>query len=63
MNAIYAILIVVALIALYAIGLTLNKRTPVPEGCENLKPECNACGIQSCAMRNQVIDKGEMNNG
>ncbi|MBR2824806.1 MAG: hypothetical protein IKE51_00855 [Solobacterium sp.] len=57
MKILYAIGIVLGLIILYVIGSTLNKKTPVPEGCENLKVNCDACGIQSCMVRNK--NKGE----
>lgn len=59
MKIIYAIGIVIVLIGIYVLGLTLNKNTPVPEGCENLKPECDSCGIQTCIVRNQNKNKGE----
>ena len=59
MKIIYAIGIVVVLIGIYVLGLTLNKNTPVPEGCENLKPECDSCRIQTCIVRNQKKNKGE----
>lgn len=32
----------------YALAYYLNHKTPVPKGCENLKEECNGCGISSC---------------
>ena len=57
MKALYAIGIVCCLIGVYVLGLTLNKKTPVPEGCENLKPDCDACGIQTCMVRSK--NKGE----
>lgn len=45
---------------LYALLYTLNHRTPVPEGCENLKAECDGCQLTSCE-NNPVHDmsKGE----
>ncbi len=35
----------------------MNKKTPKPEGCENLHPECASCGILDCALREKVLDK------
>ncbi len=51
MNAVFAILIAGALLGLNVWLYTENKKTPVPEGCENLKPDCNGCGITDCALR------------
>ena len=36
----------------------------VPEGCENLRPECGSCGIKDCAMRGQLMtERKEDNHG
>ena len=51
MNAVFAALIAGALLGLNVWLYTANKKTPVPEGCENLKPECSACGITDCSLR------------
>ena len=48
-NAIYAAVIALIMGGLYAALYYLNHRTPVPEGCENLKEECSGCSISSCA--------------
>lgn len=56
MQAVYAAILVIALLGV-TVGLTIwNKKTPVPEGCENLEPDCNACGIASCALRKQKVE-------
>ncbi len=45
---IIAIVVLVALVFIF-IGLyLLNKKTPVPEGCENLNADCIGCPIHSC---------------
>ena len=54
MQALYAVLIALGLFGLNAWLYTANKKTPVPEGCENLRPDCAACGIKNCAMRAQM---------
>ena len=51
MSAVFAALIAGALLGLNVWLYTANKKTPVPEGCENLKPECSACGITDCSLR------------
>lgn len=59
MQALYAVLIAVVLFALVIVSYYLNKKTPVPEGCENLHPDCKGCGITSCAIRNDMMKKIE----
>ncbi|HAE15695.1 MAG TPA: hypothetical protein DCG51_04010 [Erysipelotrichaceae bacterium] len=62
MNFIYAILIGAALGALNIFLLKKNRETPVPEGCEDLSPDCSACGIADCALREHYLNqKGENN--
>ncbi len=51
MNGIYAALIAAVLVGLNAWLYIANKKTPVPEGCENLRPDCSACGIKECSLR------------
>lgn len=62
MNSIYAILIAGGLFALTIWLYYENKKTPVPEGCEDLQPDCNACGIASCSLRKKNTE-GETKNG
>lgn len=38
-----------ALVGLYIFLFLMNRRTPKPEGCENLRPDCSACRDYSCA--------------
>jgi len=50
------VLAAVIIICLFLMNVWLydkNKKTPVPEGCENLKPECGSCGIADCALRSR----------
>ncbi len=53
MSALVAMLVAAGLGGLNFLLYKLNKETPVPEGCENLKPECSACGIANCSLRSQ----------
>ena len=43
-----AIILFVVLSLIVALGYFLNKRTPVPKGCENLKDNCEGCQMTSC---------------
>ena len=59
MKAVIAILIAVALLGLNAWLFAANKKTPVPEGCENLTPNCGSCGITDCGSRIKPYQKEE----
>lgn len=49
MNSIvYAVIFALALAGFYALVYFINHRTPVPEGCENIKADCEGCNITSC---------------
>lgn len=61
MRTLIAVLLAAGLFLLNVVLLRLNKKTPVPKGCENLKPDCRACGIADCTMRGTF--KGEEENG
>ena len=43
-----AIVLFVFLASIVGILYIANKNTKVPEGCENLKMECEGCKIVSC---------------
>jgi len=57
MRVVYALLSGGGLAALAAWSVVLNNRTPKPAGCESLAPDCKACGIVSCTIRNQEEKK------
>ncbi|ERJ13835.1 hypothetical protein [Haloplasma contractile] len=44
-----SILLVVALVALYAFGMYLNKKTPLPEQFELPSIKCKHCSSSSCS--------------
>ena len=46
---IIAIGVVVFSVFLFIFTFVLNKRTPKPEGCENLGSECEGCQMTSCS--------------
>jgi hypothetical protein len=53
MSALVAMALAAALGGINFWLYSLNKKTPVPEGCENIKPECSACGIANCSLRSE----------
>ena len=51
---IIAIIIIAALAATFIITFVINRKTPVPEGCESLKiteEGCANCQIEECAIK------------
>ncbi len=60
MQVLFAILIAGALLGLNVWLYTANKKTPVPEGCENLKPDCSGCGITDCTLRNKEEEQSTL---
>jgi hypothetical protein len=63
MQAFLAILIAAVLVGLNAFLYIRNRQTPVPEGCEDIKPDCAACGIGDCALRKKFMEMKEEENG
>ena len=48
-RTILAIVFMVALVGLFVGTYLLNKKTPKPEGCEDVGSECEGCQITSCS--------------
>ena len=51
---IIAIVIIAALVALFIVTFVINRKTPVPDGCENIKiteEGCANCQIEECAVK------------
>ena len=51
---IIAIIIILALVAIFIITFVINRKTPVPEGCENIKiteEGCANCQVEECAVK------------
>lgn len=49
----FAIIIIVLLVAVFIVSYVLNKRTPIPEGCEDLKISdefCLNCSNTDCKI-------------
>ena len=57
MQTLYLVLsicLIVGLVALFFITFVINRKTPVPKGCENIKIEeesCMACSNSSCEIK------------
>lgn len=56
---IIAVGIVVVCVVLFIGTYVLNKRTPKPEGCEDVGSECEGCQITSCSHYKQKDEKKE----
>lgn len=47
-NALLGILFFAALLFVFIFLFMLNRKTPKPPGCENLRPDCAGCKDWSC---------------
>ena len=59
---ILAVAVVLVSVALFIFTYILNKRTPKPEGCENVGSECEGCQMTSCShykKNNENIEEGK----
>ncbi len=48
MKIVLAILFFALLVTIYIALYLMNKKTPLPEGCENLKADCEGCKDYAC---------------
>lgn len=48
MKIVLAILFFALLVIIYIVLYLMNKKTPLPEGCENLKADCEGCKDYAC---------------
>ena len=51
---IIAIVIIAALVAIFIITFVINRKTPVPKGCEHIKiseENCGACQVSDCSIK------------
>lgn len=46
---ILAVVILLVCVGLFIFTYILNKRTPKPEGCQDISAECEGCQITSCS--------------
>lgn len=49
MKIVLAILFFALLVTIYIALYLMNKKTPLPEGCENLKADCEGCKDYACS--------------
>lgn len=60
MKIVIGILVLIALSGLLFVLYILNKRTPLPEGCEDLyidDEKCKGCSNEACAIKRRINDK------
>ncbi|MBQ6367442.1 MAG: hypothetical protein IJJ30_02715 [Erysipelotrichaceae bacterium] len=55
-----AVIYFLVLATVYCVFYVLNHRTKRPEGCENLRQECESCRMVSCPA-NGVYEGGKRN--
>ena len=48
MKIVLAILFFALLVTIDIVLYLMNKKTPLPEGCENLKADCEGCKDYAC---------------
>lgn len=48
MKIVLAILFFALLVTIYIVLYLMNNKTPLPEGCENLKADCEGCKDYAC---------------
>lgn len=48
-----AVLIVLVLVGLFITSYLLNKKTPKPEGCQEITSSCSSCEISACSVRHE----------
>ena len=56
---ILTVVILLVCVALFIGTYILNKRTPKPEGCEDVGSECEGCQITSCSNYKSKEEKKE----
>lgn len=61
MKYIYAAIIIIVLVVIFVFSYLLNKKTPKPDGCEDVEGTCEGCQILSCS-HNPKNNEGKENN-
>ena len=51
------IVVLVIMISLFIISFLMNKKTPRPEGCEDLDSECGNCPVTTCLKNTSNKEK------
>lgn len=55
-----ATLVITGLVLAFVFSFLLNKKTPKPEGCENLEENCEGCQVTSCSHRIENKEEEEL---
>jgi hypothetical protein len=55
MEIVWAILVMIPLVAIFVITYAMNKKTPVPPGCEDVG--CEGCNITVCENRKEKVEE------
>jgi len=55
-----AVILFIILGSFCGLGYYLNKKTPRPEGCEEISEKCEGCNITSCVNHPSKGDKNEL---
>lgn len=58
-SIIMAVVIMIVMIGVFIGSYLLNKKTPKPEGCENLDENCEGCQITSCSHHKNNKEEDE----
>ena len=59
-SIIMAALIMIFMVGAFVGSYLLNKKTPKPEGCENIDENCEGCQITSCSHRIENKEEEEL---
>lgn len=59
-NIVLAGVVMISLVGAFVGSYLLNKKTPKPEGCENIDDSCEGCQITSCPNRKEKIEEDEL---
>lgn len=54
---ILAVFLIIGLFVLVLVSYVLNRKTPLPEGCEEIKistQKCAACKNEACEMKQRI---------
>lgn len=62
---ILAVGIIVLLLVIFFVSFVLYRKTPLPKGCEALKPGegCSKCTITSCDLYNEYHEENDTKEG
>ncbi len=58
MEQIIGLVVILAMIIFYFVVYTMNRKTPIPEGCLDaieLSDKCASCKISSCGAKQRLV--------